>query len=547
MLPVLLPPRPSFAILPEYHPSHLSHQLNSHKDIESTNTVAAVADAAAAVNSSSCEETDIDVDEVVFQQHQQQYKNLLQKKLIQFTPFPVGSINLLTATSCSGKTQFLAQVIQQRHCFFEAADLISRVVYVNGNQRDFTLQHPWSSDINNQSINNNNSRSSGDKDNDNDDVDDNNQAQANIEVLSLTLDEFSDLASILQPRDILILDDILKINEDILYIVKYGAHHYSLASVFIVTQSCLSSPLYSLVSAVHNIILLFGNTATNRLAQHLIHSYFLCTQTKQFLKTIFSIADQHHDTVILKLNSVASYPLHSKVLAVVCVQRLFKTKNPFCLLYPELSHSETLLKKTMLESIEANLDLEGTQQHYKDAFVLLPACRVKALEEHTANSNESQNKICKESEKEAQWEHMIRYLQDEIENAFPLKRWNHAKNLAREILRCKQLCISADYRTVFIEGKPKKAYSIIDFLNIATRHAGPAEHPAKIEEYQPLVQVLLKHKVPRTFFLNKLFLTTSDYSLLSRQRRRPRHNNRYRPSRIDYYHNQHHHHHQRDY
>jgi hypothetical protein len=78
----------------------------------------------------------------------------------------------------------------------------------------------------------------------------------------------------LQRNDLLVLDDILQPDETIQYIITYGAHHIQLASVFVVTQSCLGSPLYSLIKSVHNLVLLFGNSATTRLAQHLIQSFF---------------------------------------------------------------------------------------------------------------------------------------------------------------------------------------------------------------------------------------------------------------------------------
>ena len=149
-----------------------------------------------------------------------------------YSVFPQCSVNLITCSSNSGKTRFLHQVICHRNRFFQNPDSIQRVIYVNGNQRDLTIQHPWSND------------------------------QEQLEFITLTLEEFDDFASVLQPNDLLVLDDILQLNESVQFVVKYGSHHFQLASVFVVTQSCLGSPLYSLIKSVHNLVLLFGNSAT---------------------------------------------------------------------------------------------------------------------------------------------------------------------------------------------------------------------------------------------------------------------------------------------
>ena len=193
-------------------------------------------------------------------------KNTTDNCLDNYIVFPQCSINLITSTSNSGKTRFLKEVINHRQKFFQNPETIQRILYVNCNQRDWTIQHPWT-----------------------------NSNQETLNFVSLTLDELSDFDTSLEPNDILVLDDLLQLNDSVEFIIKYGAHHFQLASVFVVTQSCLGSPLYSLIRSVHNVVLLFGNSATTRLAQHLIQSFFLCTDTKTYLKSIFSIAEKHQD------------------------------------------------------------------------------------------------------------------------------------------------------------------------------------------------------------------------------------------------------------
>jgi len=395
----------------------------------------------------------------------------VQAHLESYAVFPLCSVNLITCSSNSGKTRFLHQVIRHRYRFFQNPHSIHRVIYVNGNQRDLTVQHPWSND------------------------------QEPLEFVSLTLDEFADFASVLESNDLLVLDDILQLNETIQFVLKYGAHHFQLASVFVVTQSCLGSPLYKLIGSVHNLILLFGNSATTRLAQHLIQSFFLCTDTKKYLKSIFGAAEKKQSIVVLKLNAVASYRHHSFVLALSDVQQLFDTESPYCWTYPELSHLETMEERTISYQAEMPSTLQG--EKLAEAFVLLPASRVKQITDSTTNADDCLK------DKEKQWNDMTRFLEMEIESTFPFKKWNVAKNLTRELLRCSDLCISLDYRTVFLREKPKMAYSIVDFLMAATRKAGPGETVQKVNVYKPLVQVLMKHHVPRTFIVNKLMLPSA--------------------------------------
>ena len=120
---------------------------------------------------------------------------------------------------------------------------------------------------------------------------------------------------------------------------------------------------------------------------------------------------------------------------------------------------------------------------------------------------------------------MATFLETEIESTFPFKKWNAAKNLAREILRCNELCISGDFRTVSIRDRPKMKFSIVDFLTAASRKSGPGELADKVALYRPLVLVLLRNNVPHAFFVNKLMLSSS--SAKTKPRRHRHDNNDY--------------------
>jgi len=392
-----------------------------------------------------------------------------------YAPFPTCSINLISCASNSGKTQFLTQVIQQRQKFFQDWSRIQRVIYVNGNLRHSLQSHPWSDN------------------------------SLGLEVVSLPLDDFKDPIASLLPYDVIIVDDLLQVTEEIDYLLKYGTHHHRLY-LFLISQACLNSKLYSLLRLAHSLVLLFGNSATSRLAQHLVHTFFLCSETKLYLKAILSIAEKQQDIVLLKLKAVASYRLHLEVLALCGVQKLFNLSWPYCFVYPELGRAENLWKDmdTSTHPMAQVPPLEG--DYLEQAFVLVPVHRLQQRPEASHSTDINDQDDCLKNEKDT-WNEMAIFLENEISHSFPYKRWQAVKNLARQLLQCSALCITSNYRMIHPLNKPKQQYSIIDFLQVATRKAGPGERQSdNVLKFKPLVNILLKHNVPETFIINKLLL-----------------------------------------
>jgi len=453
-------------------------------------------------------------------------------------------VNLITSSSNSGKTRFLKEIVAHRDRFFASPESIRRVIYINANGRDPSFRHPWIREVD---------AASEDQPDGEDFITD---PSLGLEVVSLALDEFLDPASTLNALDIVVFDDLLQISEQVDFVLKYATHHFRLF-VFVVTQSCLSSPLYRLLQSAHNVVLLFGNTGCTRLAQHLIQAFFFCSDTKAYLKAILGVAERQQDVVLLKLNSVASYRLHSHVLALSRVQGLFEEDPPYCFLYPELGHSEYLEPAAAAAAVTASSASARTSnamnradsrlfvgelprirgQFLEEAYVLLPASRVRQIEgqnggadgeeddeennygalgneEDPADSLSPDKEGTKGAdclkEKRRQWIKLNAFLKREIEETFPVRRWVPARNLTRELLRSKELCVTPDHRTIFVRSRPKWRFSIIDFLNLATRKAGPAEiQSEKVMAYLPLVNILLKNNVPETFFINRVLLAAA--------------------------------------
>ena len=463
-------------------------------------------------------------------------------------PFPRASVNLITCASNSGKTHLLQKIFLHPGAFIEDHASIRRVIYINCNKRDIGFIHPWHHHATQQQQDKQQQQEQEQQQEQQPDLAANLHSPPpsviNFELLSLGIEELGEFEDVVERGDVVILDDLLILSEAVHHLVNYAAHHYNL-TVFIVTQSCLASPLYSLVSSVHNIVLFFKNSSTLRLAHHLLHQYFYCSATKKYLRDIFAQAERDKCILVLKINCVATSPHHKAVLAYSHIESLFADPAatlpllpPHCRVYPELGYREAFMEETALRKIKMPAKLAASlHASGDDTFILVPARNVLVQEEEEEEKEEDDDEegaTGKEKRKKGaaclqrEWEEMVEFLEAEIESSFPFKRWIHAKNLLRELLRCPDLCITADYKLCFIKDHKRKNptsvvsknamgatvkhvhFSIIDFLNLATRHSAPGEMTSeKIFNFVPLVRVLLAHAIPHTYIQNKMLLQTA--------------------------------------
>jgi len=466
-------------------------------------------------------------------------------------PFPRASVNLITCASNSGKTHLLQKIFLHPGAFIEDHASIRRVIYINCNKRDIGFIHPWHAHTATQQQQDKQQQQEQEQQQEQQpDLAANLHSPSattsviNFELLSLGIEELGEFEDVVERGDVVILDDLLILSEAVHHLVNYAAHHYNL-TVFIVTQSCLASPLYSLVSSAHNIVLFFKNSSTLRLAHHLLHQYFYCSATKKYLRDIFAQAERDKCILVLKINCVATSPHHKAVLAFSHIESLFADPAatsppppPHCRVYPELGYREAFMEETALRKIKMPAKLAASlHASGDDTFILVPARNVLVQEEEEEEEKEEDDEegaTGKEKRKKGaaclqrEWEEMVEFLEAEIESSFPFKRWIHAKNLLRELLRCPDLCITADYKLCFIKDHKRKNvtsvvskaaaaatvkhvhFSIIDFLNLATRHSAPGEMTSeKIFNFVPLVRVLLAHAIPHTYIQNKMLLQTA--------------------------------------
>jgi len=479
--------------------------------------------------------------------------------------FPRSSTTLITCASNSGKTWFLRQVMLNREVFIEAGKKIRRVVYVNCNQRDTQFSHPWEDAEEEEDDDDDDDDEDNDLKKKNEEEEEEEEEEENlIDLVSVGLHDLAgtreDLFDLVQPGDVVILDDLQTLTKSVEHLVNYGAHHYQLV-VFLVTQSCLGSPLYSLLKSVHNLVLLFANNSASSLARHVKSTFFLSSDTRSCLEDIFAHAEKTKSTVVLKINSVATSPFHRSVLAFSGVENLFAeqqqkqragagasaqrgevTTFPFCAVYVETKYREDMLQASRTRKVR----LPAAAGFASDeAFVLVPLQNVQVGkndddddddEEDRDDDNDVDDDGKKKKKKvclRRQWDEMNRQLESEIETGFDFAKWNVAKNLMREVLKCPQVCISSDFRLAYVD---RQEFSIIDFLQVATRKSGPGEVTASaargsrrrpaprdfVASFVPLLAVLLANHAPVSYVKNKrLHALTLNY-MQSHPRRRSR-------------------------
>jgi len=377
--------------------------------------------------------------------------------------FPRKSVHLICSSTNSGKTTLLTNILKTREAFFEPGWLKS-IVYVNCNKinNHTTYENPFEG------------------------LEDDNFPP----VHCCTLDELAPAEEVFKPGAVVILDDVVAIGETVNHMVTYAAHHRDLVC-FVVVQGCLSSQLFQLLYKVHTLTLSFTNSSSTRLALYLLAQFFLSQEKKNQLREIFQRAEKHRWVVILKLNTVASSTsLYKKIVAFSNIHQLFSKKEPHCIVYLEPGEEKIFEQQMALGS-----DVDDND------FVLVKAHQVKKIDESAGQSREAAS-----CSNKTRWEELNAFLLDEIETAFPFNKRSQAISLLKEILRVPNFCVSADFRTLLIKTKKKLRVSIIDFIAICIRKAGPGEPPAKFSPYLPFVRILLKKKIPETYLKNSLLV-----------------------------------------
>ena len=220
---------------------------------------------------------------------------------------------------------------------------------------------------------------------------------------------------------------------------------------------------------------------------------------------MLSFCQNQKEVLALEFNPLASQSKQLQVVLAFSHLTSLVDKGYF-LLYPYphwgkdyTTHFSGGVKPIMSETFSFD-ETSGLPQ---PTLVAVPANVV--IQAKSIQGEKKESKPCSEK---AQWENTNTEIVENIESYFPPHRWQKIKNLAKEILRHPQMCVKVDGKTFHLKDKPRTEVSMIDFLAVATRRAGPME-----TERDPIwkmyilhVDTLLKNNAPKDLFKNKLLM-----------------------------------------
>ena len=248
---------------------------------------------------------------------------------------------------------------------------------------------------------------------------------------------------------------------------------------------------------------------------------------KNYLKTVVGYCQSEREVLALELNPLASNPRNQVILAFSHLSKL--VDKGFFLVYPyphwgnlyikEFIHSIDISKMNFINnSSSSSKSIANETFPFMDdvagggtvvnlpqpTLVVVPA---SAVVQAKKNFDGGPRKDVKCVEK-TQWNETIREIEENIESYFPANKWQRIKNLAKEIMRNPMFCVKTDGKTFHIKERPRTEVSLIDFLAIATRRAGPMERERDPtwKLYSMHVETLLKNNAPKDLFKNKVLI-----------------------------------------
>ena len=410
-------------------------------------------------------------------------KNLWDPQV--FLPFPRNCISLLTSPTNTGKSTYLKNILQNPHLFF--ATPFDRIVVVNCHSLVSTYELeqdpncPW--------------------------------PLATVEHYLLS--DF--LTDLLQPNDLLIIEDLQELTPNIKLLVTAITHHCDLTACFIVTHSLLGSKQFELLSYVHKVILFLKSAAVARLALYIIRHFFVDPNLKAYLKSILGIAESQQAIIHIEINPIAG----RSTAHHIALSHLLSLTSPkgFCLLYPHpntMSAYEKHQEVMDIEALDSDFLDNVPEQLHPDSFVLLNAKAVKQWK--MQQQQQESTGECAEEVGEKEWTEACNTLEDMINDTVPAAKIFKAKSLCKELLKNPNFCLDTSGRIMHFIDKPKISFSVLDYILVAIRQAGPNElkkiNDPNYKLYRHVTKSLLNRNTPTQLIKNKVLLAKSQ---------RPRH------------------------
>ena len=388
-----------------------------------------------------------------------------------YCPFFPNSVNLISASTNSGKTTLLKNIlVNKKNCFVRPFD---RVLVVLCNEKVDAQDYLQ---LSNKSL----------------------------QVDTIYLSEF-DPETYLSSNLVVIFEDVLTLNDLILNTVNVYAHHLDLNSVFLVTQSILREEEFkSLLSLSHRVIIFFSGVAGSKLGLYIKKLFFVNSEIKDYLKRIISFAEKTKANVLFELNDIRGQ-FETKYFAIVNFQGFFDrpdedkdnkaTNEKETFIFPKLNEMYDYDQKFS----DFKVELAAAEDLPLDAYVLVK----------TNNVLPPEKKLKKEeSNAKRDWEAVNTLIIDDINDGIRPACRQSAKNIAKSILNSKYFLVSKDGKSLMIKNSPKSSISLMDYLNVASRLAVPNEKfDQNHSTYVQISKLLLMSKTPKFFIRNKnLFL-----------------------------------------
>lgn len=381
-------------------------------------------------------------------------------KQLTFTPFPKHSVNIITGPTSIGKTYFVTQLLNHHRIYFPSA---TRIFIVLCNERIGLID--LSPDV-------------------------------TIEVEQIPLEEYSH--SLLQPNDVVVIDDVQRITENIRYTISVSAHHSDLASLFVITHSVLGNSNFELLNLSHRVFLFLRSASNSRTTKYIIQTYFPDAESKAYLNTVLNYCQQKQEVLCLELNPIVSQPDSAHYMGFSHLHLI--ATHGICLLYPmpHIGHNYSKMFKDDVDTtFAASVPLTD-----------LPPQSLVAVPSHVIVRHQEEAKVTPTCSDEAVWNQTMQDIEYNIEGYFKSHKHRQCKNLAKEILLHPKMCVTVDGRFFHLKDRPRTKVSLIDFLALVTRRAAPMEVSRKPfwDIYRLHVQELINNNAPIELFVNKLLL-----------------------------------------
>jgi len=355
--------------------------------------------------------------------------------LLEYTVFPRNSVNIIVGPTHIGKTYFVNQLINNSKLYFEGP--IDRILIVLCNERVQPLVF---------------------------------SEYLDIAVDQIPLSEFS--PQLLEPNDLVVIDDLQFVTAPIKETFNVGAHHYNLVSLFLITHDVVGGPNFELLRKCHRVFFFMSASANVRQVLYIIRDFYFDQDIKNYLNKVAGFCEREKEVLALELSPIINS--NSKDIRVVLAFShisLLLSKGYF-FLYPYPYWGEKYSTQFSHLASVKTMDSFQVPEHVVPHPTLVAVPISEIILAKTSGGEAKKEVKCSEKK---QWEDTIQEIEDNIESYFPPPRWQKIKNLAKEILRNTEFCVKTDGKTFHLKERPRTEVSMIDFLAVATRRAGPME------------------------------------------------------------------------